>query len=205
MKPKTIVYIAIAVVVLGVLFSWNSIFPSKPPVVITDPSGLPGMQIGDAPWQPELAHLAERLRAIGLPTLSSEGAAMHIHQHIDMFIHGKPIAVPANIGIDQAANFISDIHVHDGSGVIHIESPTIQDFTLGQFFDIWGVRFTQQSIGGYTAGASDTLKVFVNGQPFTGDPRTLVLAAHQEIVVTYGTAQELPAPIPASYTFGPGL
>jgi hypothetical protein len=29
--------------------------------------------------------------------------------------------------------------------------------------------------------------------------------AHEEIVVTYGTAAELPDPIPSSYTFPPGL
>jgi hypothetical protein len=42
----------------------------------------------------------------------------------------------------------SPIHTHDTSGIVHIESPTVRPFTLGQFFDVWGVRFTSDCIGG---------------------------------------------------------
>ncbi len=201
MKTKTILWIAGFVIVLGGLFSWNSIFPSKPAVTVTDPSNLPGMQVGDVPWQPELSHLAERLRAIGLPPLSAEGSALHIHQHLDVIIHGKPMPVPADIGI--GSGFISDIHTHDGSGIIHVESPTIQTFTLGQFFDTWGMKFTAQCIGGYCADANDTLKVYSNGTLYQGDPRQLALQEHQEIVIVYGTAQEQPASLP-TFTFPAG-
>ncbi|MDE2173134.1 MAG: hypothetical protein KGJ31_00840, partial [Patescibacteria group bacterium] len=90
------------------------------------------------------------------------------------------------------------------SGVIHVESNTVRDFTLGQFFDIWGVRFTKDSIGGYLASATSTLSVYVNGSLVPGDPRDLVLQAHQEIMVIYGTDKEIPQTIPTSYSFLPG-
>lgn len=45
----------------------------------------------------------------------------------------------------------------------------------------------------------------MNGQPFAGDPRSLVLAEQQEIVVALGTAAKLPSPVPASYAFPSGL
>lgn len=204
MKTKTILYIVGFVVVLGVLLSWNRIFPSKAPTTVADPTILPGMQITDAPWPPELGHLPERLRAIGLPALSAEGTALHIHQHLDIFIDGKPVPIPANIGIDQLADFISDIHVHDGTGVIHVESPTVQTFTLGQFFDIWGVKFTKDSIGGYVASRDKTLKVYSNGTLYQGDPRSLPLQAHQEIVIVYGTDKDAPGSIPSTYAFPAG-
>ena len=204
MKTKTVLYIAVFVVVLGVLFSWNKIFPSKPVTPITDPDMLPGMQVTDAPWPPELGHLAERLRAMGLPTLSAEGTALHIHQHLDIFIDGKPVSIPANIGINQLEGFISDIHVHDGTGIIHVESPKAQDFTLGQFFDIWGVKFTKDAIGDYVATGDKTLKVYSNGTLYQGDPRLLPLEAHQEIVIVYGTDAEAPQSIPSSYAFPAG-
>jgi hypothetical protein len=41
--------------------------------------------------------------------------------------------------------------------------------------------------------------VYVDGQFATGDPTTLELFAHEEIVMTYGTEAELPDPIPSSY------
>ncbi|HVW71544.1 MAG TPA: hypothetical protein VHB93_00115, partial [Candidatus Paceibacterota bacterium] len=102
------------------------------------------------------------------------------------------------------AGFISPIHVHDDTNIIHVESPYTATFTLGEFFDIWGVRFTQDCVGGYCASGSDALKVFVNGAPYSGDPRTLALDAHQEIVIAFGTDAEIPSPIPSTYTFPAG-
>lgn len=202
MKTKTILYLIAFVVFIGLLLSWNRIFPHKP----SSPSQtqLPGMQTGAAPWQPEITHLAERLQAIGLPALSAEGSALHLHQHLDIFIDGKAVPVPADIGINEAAGFISDIHVHDNSGIIHIESPDVRAFTLGQFFDVWGVRFTTQCIGGYCASEDKALKVYMNGALYQGDPRQLPLAAHQEIVIVYGSPSETPNPVPSSFVFPTG-
>lgn len=177
---------------------------SKPVATIADPSNLPDIQTGNIPWSSEIATLAVRLKAIGLPALSQEGSALHIHQHLDIFVDGQAVPVPAGIGINQAAQFISPIHVHDNTSVIHVESPQAQTFTLGQFFDIWGVKFVKDSIGGYVATADKTLKVYSNGKLYDGDPRTLSLEAHQEIVIAYGTDKELPNPIPASYSFPAG-
>jgi hypothetical protein len=66
---------------------------------------------------------------------------------------------------------------------MHVESPTVRTYTLGQFFAVWGVRFTPTCLG---------------------DPTALTLEPHQEIVVAFGTAAQLPAPIPSSYAFAPG-
>ena len=172
----------------------------KPAETIADPSNLPGLQTGDTPWKAELTNLAARLQAIGLPALSAEGSVLHIHQHLDIFVNGQPVPVPALIGINQAAGFISPIHVHDTSGIIHVESPIQQTFTLGQFFDIWGVRLTKDCVGGYCATATSTLKVYANGTLYQGDPRVLPLTEHEEIVVVYGAT---PATLP-TYTFPAG-
>ena len=162
---------------------------------------LPGMQTGDAPWTPATATLRARLHDIGLPVLAVEGTALHIHQHLDIFIHGKAITVPDTIGENNDELFTSILHTEDASGTIHIESPTVGNYTLGQFFDTWGVRLTQNCIGGYCTNAADKLSFFVNGQPYTGSIRNLPAKEHQEIVITYGTQAELPSPIPASYDF----
>jgi hypothetical protein len=102
------------------------------------------------------------------------------------------------------AGFISDIHLHDGTGVIHVESSKVQTFTLGQFFDIWGVKFTKDSIGDYVATGEKTLKIYSNGTLYEGDPRQLSLQAHQEIVIIYGTNAEAPQSIPSTYAFPSG-
>jgi hypothetical protein len=166
---------------------------------------LAGLQTGPAPWSANTAGLAERLRAIGVPPLNPvEGTAVHIHQHLDLFVDGHQVAVPALVGIDPSVGF-APLHTHDSSGVVHVESPTVRTYTLGDFFAVWGVRFTPSCLGGYCSGDARRLRVDVNGAPVPGDPTALVLQPHQEIVVAYGTAAQLPSPVPSSYRFPPGL
>jgi len=165
---------------------------------------LPGLQTGEAPWAAEIPNLFARLKAISLPALHEEGNALHIHQHLDIFINGKPVTVPKDIGIDYDARFISPLHTHDRTGVIHVESDKVREFNLGQFFDVWGVRFNKNCVGGYCAKGNDKLRVFSNGKPVTGDPRRLILMAHQEVTVVYGP-EESSTVIPSSYKFDEGL
>lgn len=195
------VLLATVVIIGGALFFMR---PGKPAETIPDPSGLAGLQTGDAPWIAEITNLKLRLNTIGLPALTAEGNALHIHQHLDIFVDGKPVAVPPGIGINNSVPFISSIHTHDTSSVIHVESPVVTDFTLGQFFDIWGVKLTSTCIGGYCNTGEKTLRAFVNGEAYTGDPRKIILTAHQEIVLAYGVASALPSPVPASYAFPEG-
>jgi len=174
-------------------------------VLVMSSQRLPGIQTGSPSWRPETAQLRARLGAIGLQVLTGEGQAQHTHQHLDLFVDGGMVLVPANIGINVAERFLSPIHTHDMTGIIHVESPIVRDFTLGQFFDVWGVRFDAHCVGGVCDGNGKSLSLFVNGQPFAGDPRSLVLSAHEEIVVAIGAAAQLPNPIPASYAFPAGL
>jgi hypothetical protein len=67
------------------------------------------------------------------------------------------------------------------------------------------VRFTPSCLGGSCAGGGRQLRVFVDGKPVRGDPTALTLEPHQEIVIAFGTAAQLPSPVPSSYQFPPGL
>ena len=166
---------------------------------------LESVRTTEAPWPADADHLKDRLTAIGLPALTTEGQALHIHQHLDMVIHGKAMEVPTEIGIHEGAGgFIASVHTHDTSGIIHVESPTVESFHLGQFFDIWGVRLTTSCIGGYCTDATNTLTFYVNGAKYEGDPRNIELTKHEELVVVYGAATEAPATIPATYAFPDG-
>lgn len=166
---------------------------------------LPGTQTGAAPWPPELDHLRARLTALGLPAAPSMAETLHIHVHLDVFVDGRRVEVPMNIGINEAQGFLTSLHTHDATGIVHIESPIVRTFTLGQVFDVWGVRFTSDCVGGYCSGGDKLVRVYVDGKPVSGDPRLLRLAAHQEIVVAYGTSDQLPRPIPSTYSFPQGL
>jgi hypothetical protein len=174
----------------------------RQPATILGP--LAGLQTGPAPWGANTADLAERLEAIGVPPLSPmEGTAVHIHEHLDLYVDGRKVLVPAGIGIDPVVGY-APLHTHDPSGVIHVESPTVRTYTLGEFLAVWGVRFTPSCLGGYCAGGGRQLRVFVDGRAYRGDPTTLALAPHQQLMVAFGTAAQVPSPIPSTYQFPPG-
>src|SRR5262245_49643758 len=168
-------------------------------------AGLPGQIDGPAPWPRNVAELKQRLAALGLPAFGSEGTRLHTHQHLDVFVNGRRVPVPAGIGIDESGGFLSPIHTHDATGIVHVESPTVQPFFLGQFFGVWGVRFTSSCLGGYCASGAKRLWVFSDGKLLRSDPRALRLGEHEEIVVAYGTRQQLPRPLPQSFSFPQGL
>jgi hypothetical protein len=159
---------------------------------------LPGLQGGPAPWLPEWSFLAQRLKADGLPVLGAESFVVHIHQHLDLYVRGKHEPLPALIGINVQQRYLSPIHTHDFSGVIHVESPTKRTFTLGQFWDVYGVRFDAHCVGGECGG----VQVYVNGARYLGNPRAIVLRSHQELAVVVGKP---PKEIPRRAVFPPGF
>jgi hypothetical protein len=161
------------------------------------PDDLPGIQKDTEPWPAEHAHMQARLHDVHIGFLGQEALAFHIHQHLDLFVNGQRVSVPSQIGISGGFAFL---HTHDATGVIHVESPVVKKYTLGNFFDVWGVLFTKDQLAAYTTSGNAKLWVFVNGKPFTGDPRNLVLRNFQEIVVAYGTRSQLPNPIPKPYS-----
>ncbi|HST26078.1 MAG TPA: hypothetical protein VLJ76_08800 [Gaiellaceae bacterium] len=172
------------------------------------PKTLPGLMIGKAPWPAnDGSTLRARLKDIGLDALPVEGLKLHIHVHLDIVIDGRVLnGLPALIGINIPQQFITELHTHDTSGIIHVESPKIRKFTLGEFFDVWGLRFSSKCLGGYCAAGAKHIWVWVNAKRVLTDPRAIVLKSHQEIVVAYGTAAsiKIPGPIPAAYPFPKG-
>jgi hypothetical protein len=162
---------------------------------------LPGLQTGPPPYTEGLDQLQTRLDMIGLQALPQEALAQHIHQHLDLWINGKKVTVPANIGIDQVQGFITELHVHQGEeGTIHVEAPNQRKFNLAEFFAVWGVKLTNNCVGMYCATPQKPLRVWVNGKPVT-DFANLILKPHQEIAMVYG---KKPAKIPSSFKFPEG-
>jgi hypothetical protein len=155
---------------------------------------LPGLHKGAAPWSNDSGTLYQRLLPLRLSALGQEGAAVHIHAHLDVYVAGRHVQVPALVGIDVVNQFITELHTHDTSGVMHVESPSVRTFTLGQFFGEWGVELTPRAVGKYRGA----VHWWVDGKQRAGDPAALVLRAHQEIAVAVG---RLPSRVPKSYAF----
>lgn len=152
-------------------------------------------------WEPNADNLPELIAALNLPY--SDPPQLHHHIHLDLYVNGRKVIVPAQIGLSSQVEV--PVHTHDPSGIIHIETVDINfKPTLGLFFDVWGVTFTTNSIGGYTSDANNQLSVYVNGKLYQGDPREIPLNQHDEIVIAYGTESQRPSPIPSTYEFSNG-
>jgi hypothetical protein len=157
---------------------------------------LPGIRRTKPPWPVNISHLDENLASLGLDTTEGHvGLAFHIHAHLDVFVNGKKVQVPALIGINPA--FLAELHTHLPNGVIHIESPHKgKHLTLGQFFGDWAVFLNSRCIGSECG-----LTWYVNGKRQTGNPAGLELKAHQEIAIVVGKP---PKKIPSKYAFTAG-
>jgi hypothetical protein len=179
---------AAVIVLLVVLGGNNGTAPSNG----SSPS-LPGVLTTNAPWPANTDQLAARLQQLTLP---AEGVAEHVHSHLSIYVHGTQEPVPAQIGITQ--QLIAPLHTHTDDGTLHVESAVPYRFTLGEFFDVWGVRLGGGCMGGYCSNGDDQLRVYVDGQEISGDPRNVPLDDQAAIVVTFGTQDEVPDPVPTS-------
>jgi hypothetical protein len=162
---------------------------------------------GAAPW-PAPADPLRLTLAAGLRPERKETLIHHVHAHLDVFLNGRSVVVPAGIGINIkdpgvkvfdtldgskayggidlcAQPCISPLHTHDDSGILHTESASPVPNRLGQFFTEWGVRLSRACVGGYCRPSS--IGFFVNGHSYTGDPRAILLTNHKEIAIVIGT------------------
>ena len=172
---------------------------------------------GAAPW-PAPDDPLELTRQAGLKPERHEFFAYHVHAHLDVFVNGKPVRVPAGIGIDIhdpgvhtstledgtlgyggislcKRPCISPLHTHDDTGVLHTESAREHPNRLGQFFTEWGVRLDRRCVGGY-CGPGASVLVYVDGDREAADPRGILLTDHEEIAIVVGTP---PKSIPTTF------
>jgi hypothetical protein len=190
--------------------------------VAPTPSASSAPSSGGAPapaptvlW-PAPADPLARTVAAGLEPAPKEYLVNHVHAHLDVFVDGKPIVVPAGIGINtedpKVRTFsdpigyggielcdrpcISPLHTHGEDGIIHTESEDPEPHTLGQFFAEWGVDLTDTCVGEYCAPTP--IAVYVGGERYEGDPRAVELTDQKVIVVVVG---EPPAVIPSTADF----
>jgi hypothetical protein len=175
---------------------------------------------GGLPWDAPANPLAA-IAAAGLVPESHETLIHHVHAHLDVYVNGKQVVVPAGIGIDTtdpgvkkgqspdgsaawggiqqcSKPCISPLHTHDDTGVLHTESGSAVPNRLGQFFAEWGVKLDSTCVGGYCRPAASVV-IFVDGKRFDGEPTTIELTDHKEIAIVIGSP---PSSVPGGFPGG---
>jgi hypothetical protein len=160
--------------------------------------------VGLPPW-PVPADTAQRAADAGLALDSMEGAKQHFHVHLDIFVGMSHVEVARGLGIDTRTGLLADLHTHDTTGVLHVESHDANArFVLGQLFAMWNVRLDENHLGGLSPDARHTLRAYVNGVWIKGDPARIELRAHDQISVMF-QGDGLRVTPPTSYDFAGGL
>jgi hypothetical protein len=172
---------------------------------VQPPAETPGPETVGVPDGPKVATLlnaATGQTVDGIQCQAGEQTKVHVHTHLTIFVNGKARVIPYGIGIpgagavsSAAGPFVETgscfywLHVHANDGIIHIESPsTTESFTLGQFFDEWGIPLSKTQVG----SAKGPVTVFFTAPGkkaalYTGNPRNLPLGDHYQIQLVVGT------------------
>ncbi len=218
-KPPTLLLaIAGVVIAVAVVVAIASSGGSGQAGTAPSPGASSAAVVPEALW-PAPPDPMERTVAAGLVPEQQEHTTNHVHAHLDVFVDGRPILVPAGIGIDTenpdvrrfeesdgsvsyggielcAVACISPLHTHYPTGILHTESATPEPNTLGQFFTEWGLDLSDTCVGEFCG--PEPIAIYVNGEPFDGDPRAIELTDQKEIAIVIGSP---PAVIPSTADF----
>ncbi|MDQ6816586.1 MAG: hypothetical protein M3018_04150 [Actinomycetota bacterium] len=131
----------------------------------------------------------------GISCGAGEQLAYHIHSHLAVSVNGSLRALPGGVGIPGSRKVIYQgapvatggqciywLHTHAPDGVIHIESPSVRLYTLGDFFDEWRQPLSRHQVG----DASGVVTAIVNGKPWTRNLRAIPLLPHEVIQLDVG-------------------
>ncbi|MCX6787993.1 MAG: hypothetical protein NT108_02400 [Candidatus Kaiserbacteria bacterium] len=145
--------------------------------------GIIGMIAGAVALNSNSTALSGRTnREIALACTSDMATQFHIHPHLEILINGEQQSIPANIGVKPAC--MNALHTHDASGTLHVESPEKRDFTLGDFFAVWGQTFSKDQVLQSMIGETHHIRVTVNGVEVDTYENT-ILHDKDRIVISY--------------------
>jgi hypothetical protein len=130
------------------------------------------------------------------PCIAEQSYYIHVHPYLQIWVDGKNVTIPSQVGITQGGSCLEPIHTHDASGILHVELSQDQsdrNWTLGDFFTIWKytcglqaaqcpaingttrpVIFNQTDVLGFKADSTHKVVLLVDGVP-SGDLSNLNL------------------------------
>ena len=116
------------------------------------------------------------VHSVLLQCVQHEQVSMHTHANLFPVLRGAPQLLPAGIGIDE--DCMRPLHTHGDDFIIHIESPHEQNFTVGDFFEVWGEGNPYKDLSAFS--------VSVNGKRYTGPIGNLVLSDGLRVIIDFG-------------------
>ena len=189
----------------------------SPPTIFTGPGRIRGTDDQFTPVDGDTATGGTGQVVDGIscdPTMSDN---YHVHAYIAVYVNGVHYALPDTIGMKHPqleppdgftkyAHCFYDIHTHDASGILHVESTdpnhvpiTGTIYTTQNLFDVWGITVNSTQVGQFTG----PVEVYTSGQVYRGgpgngviyrsmytqwmgDPNTIPIYSHEVIFLLVG-------------------
>lgn len=161
------------------------------------PEGVPIQNVPDLA-SPDSTVSGATVDGITCRKTMDQGVSYHIHVHVAIFVNGQQMRIPAGAGIvpprvaepapggvfvdNSTTSCLYWLHVHANDGIIHVEAPHQQAFTLSQFFAIWNQPLSTNQVG----PAQGPVVAFVNGKRFAGNPGDIPLVNLEAVQLDVG-------------------
>ncbi|MEC5404594.1 hypothetical protein VOM14_03285 [Paraburkholderia sp. MPAMCS5] len=129
----------------------------------------------------------------GLTCAANMSELYHVHAHLAIVNNGQWLALPMNVGLLSQCSY--EMHTHDQTGIIHIETPNVKTYTLGQFFDIWGQPLTSTNVAGVTGNVVAYINDNGDSRRYMGDLRNIELTSMRDVTLQIGTPPVSKLPI----------
>jgi hypothetical protein len=126
--------------------------------------------------------------------------------HLEVFALGRVVIIPPGVGIARPRSQVGasvgkgrcsyPLRTTDPTGVIRFRPG--RGLTLGDAFAVWGQPLSRHRLCGFAS--HHRVRVYLGGRRFMGDPASVALRRHEEIVVEIGRY----VPPHVSYVFAHG-
>jgi hypothetical protein len=137
-----------------------------------------------------------------IPCGRIENPLFHFHVRVSIYVNGQPQTVPYGIGVGQPWDIVQSnrgpfvrsgscfswMHTHMTDGIIHVEGPIPRNFTLGDFFAVWGEPLSATRVG----PNEGQVFTYVNGVRIEGNPADIALLEWDVIQLNVGANSPAP-------------
>ena len=121
----------------------------------------------------------------GLACTSNTTPTYQVNAHLAIIYNGQWVQAPKNVGVASSCTY--EMSTSDHTGTVHIGSTSVKNYTLGNFFDIWGEPLTSTNVAGLTGDVVAYINDNGESRRYMGDLRAISLTSHRAVTLQIGT------------------
>lgn len=119
-------------------------------------------------------------------------AKYHKHALLSIYKDGKRLGLASGIGNYHTGCYHAyEMHVHDVSGMIHMETDYPVTFKMGQWFSLWQQPLSRDNVAGLVGPVRFYIIENNTITRYDGNPYDIEMLPHREVLIVTGTAMSV--------------